>query len=196
MGDMGLSDPLEVCLKDIEDLTDIYFIPGNHDYDSQEYYDNLFDSSLSENNLDGKVVEIAGLKIAGLGGVFKGKVWHPDTGVKWSRREDLLHFLPSNVSNGGIRRHHECAIWYEDYEKLADLEADILVTHEAPSCHRHGFDELDLLAEMMGVKRIFHGHHHSHYKARLEGGIAVCGAPIQGVVNINGSLVTGGKNGC
>lgn len=187
---MGLNDRLEVCLKDIEDLTDIYFIPGNHDYDSQEYYDNLFDSSLSENNLDGKVVEIAGLKIAGLGGVFKGKIWHPDTGVKWSKREDLLHFLPSNVSNGGIRRHHECAIWYEDYEKLANLKADILVTHEAPSCHRHGYEDLDLLAEMMGVKLIVHGHHHKYYTSKLDNGIQVFGTPIQGVVDLKGNVIT------
>lgn len=192
---MDLNDPLEVCLKEIENLTDIYFIPGNHDYDRQEHYDNLFNSSLAKNNLDGKVVEIAGVKIAGLGGVFKGKVWHPDTGVKWTKREDLLHFLPSNVSNGGIPRHYECAIWYEDYERLADLKADVLVTHEAPSCHRHGFEELDLLAEIMGVKHIIHGHHHLHYNAHLESGISVSGAPLRGVVDINGSLVAGGKNG-
>jgi len=192
---MDLSEPLDECLAEIVDLTEIYFIPGNHDYDHQEYHDNLFNSSLSRNNLDGKVVEIAGLKIAGLGGVFKGKIWHPDTGVKWLRREDLLYSLPPNVSNGGIRRHHECAIWYEDYERLAEQKADILITHEAPSCHRHGFEELDLLAEVMGAKLIVHGHHHSHYNACLESGIRVCGAPLRGVVNINGSLVVGGKNG-
>jgi predicted phosphodiesterase len=196
LGDMDLLEPLEVCLAEVADLAEIYWIPGNHDYDRQEYYDNLFNSDLSKNNLDGKVVEIAGLKIAGLGGVFKGKVWHPDIGVKWSRREDLLHFLPSNVSKGGIRRHHECAIWPEDYERLAGLKADILVSHEAPSCHRYGFEELDLLAEMMGVKRIFHGHHHTYYMAHLESGVRVCGAPIQRVVDLNGSLVVGDKNGC
>jgi len=74
-------------------------------------------------------------------------------------------------------------------------KAVILLTHEAPSCHRHGFEELDLLAEVMGAKLIVHGHHHSHYNACLESGIRVCGAPLRGVVNINGSLVVGGKNG-
>ncbi|PHS72134.1 MAG: metallophosphoesterase [Cycloclasticus sp.] len=195
LGDMDAEQPLDECLEEISDLTEIYFIPGNHDYDREGWYNNLFGSSLSANNLDGRVVEVAGVKIAGLGGVFKGKVWHPESGIRWSRREDLLHFLPSNVSKHGLRRHHEAAIWYEDYERLAEQEADILVTHEAPSCHRHGFEELDVLAEMMGVKRIFHGHHHSHYKAHLESGINVCGAPLQGVVDINGDVIVGGTNG-
>lgn len=193
LGDMDLKQPMDECLEEIKNLTNIYWIPGNHDYDSQKYYDNLFDSSLSENNLDGKIVEVAGLKIAGLGGVFKGKVWHPDTGVRWSRREDLLHFLPSNVSKGGIRRHHECAIWYEDYERLADMKADILVTHEAPSCHRYGFETLDLLAQRLGAKLIVHGHHHEHYIDRLPSGIKVFGTPIKGVVDLEGHLVTRSK---
>jgi hypothetical protein len=40
------------------------------------------------------------------------------------------------------------------------LRADILVTHEAPSCHRHGFDVIDQLACALRVKELFHGHHH------------------------------------
>jgi len=196
LGDMGLSESLGICLKEVLGLTEIYFIPGNHDYDFQEYYDNLFNSSLLKNNLDGKVVEIAGLKIAGLGGVFKGKIWHPYTGIKWSKRDDLLYSLPSNVNKGGIRRHHECAIWYEDYERLAEQKADILITHEAPSCHRYGFEDLDILAEMMGAKLIVHGHHHVHYTDTLESGVEVFGAPISGVIDLNGSLVVGGENGC
>jgi len=193
LGDMGLEAPLEVTLKDIVDLTQIYFIPGNHDYDREDWYSNLFGSSLSANNLDGRVVEIAGVKIAGLGGVFKGKVWHPKAGVRWSRREDLLHFSPSNVIKNGLRRHHEAAIWYEDYEHLAEQKADVLVVHEAPSCHRYGFCELDELAEVMGAKLVVHGHHHAHYIDWLPNGIKVFGTPIQGVVDMEGNVVSGGE---
>jgi len=193
LGDMDLEAPLEVSLKDIVDLTQIYFIPGNHDYDREHWYNNLFRSSLSVNNLDGRVVEIAGVKIAGLGGVFKGKIWHPDVGLKWGKREEFLQASPSNIRKSGLRRHHKCAIWREDYERLADQEADILVTHEAPSCHQHGFDELDLLAEMMGARLIVHGHHHRHYIDRLPNGIKVFGTPIQGVIDFQGNVVTRSK---
>lgn len=34
----------------------------------------------------------------------------------------------------------QTAIFPDTYNRLADLEADVLVTHEAPGCHRHGFD--------------------------------------------------------
>lgn len=40
------------------------------------------------------------------------------------------------------------------------LQADILITHEAPSCHPYGCEALDVLAMDMKVKRSFHGHHH------------------------------------
>jgi cytosine/adenosine deaminase-related metal-dependent hydrolase len=43
---------------------------------------------------------------------------------------------------------------------LSKLRADILVTHEAPSCHPYGFAAIDALARAMGVVRSFHGHQH------------------------------------
>jgi predicted phosphodiesterase len=189
LGDFGLTTKLEIELEQITGLISLFWIPGNHDYDSPTLHSNLFESGYSANNLDGRVVDICDLKVAGLGGVFKGKVWHPDEPIRWKRREDLLHFLPSNVKKQGLPRHHEAAIWYEDYERLSKQQADILVTHEAPSCHPHGFIEIDLLAEMMGVKQIFHGHHHQYYSKILENGIQVCGAPISGVVDSSGNLL-------
>jgi hypothetical protein len=160
-----------------------------------EWHDNLFNSAYAANNLDGRVIDIGGLRVAGLGGIFKGRIWHPHSGepARWKSREDFLHYQPSNIRNSGLRRHHECAIWPEDYERLADQQADILVVHEAPSCHLHGFEEIDLLAEAMGVTQIYHGHHHRYYTAILESGIKVCGAPIQGVVDLKGNRVEGRK---
>jgi len=189
LGDFGLCARLDTELEQIAGLTSVYWIPGNHDYDSPALHSNLFESGYAENNIDGRVVDIGGLKVAGLGGVFKGKVWHPDEKIRWERREDLLNFLPSNAKKNGLPLHHEAAIWYEDYEALSLQKADILITHEAPSCHKHGFQEIDLLAQAMGANHIFHGHHHQHYTATLENGISVSGTPISGVVDLSGELI-------
>jgi len=174
LGDMGLDAPLEKTLAVILDKTEVWFIHGNHDTDTDEDYDYTFGSALSHRNLHGKVVEIAGLKVAGLGGVFRSKVWHPDLGVnngqpKWAKRETYMHFQPSVIRRNserysGLPRQHHSSIWYEDVELLSQQQADILVTHEAPSCHRYGFTVLDDLALTMGVERLFHGHHHEHYQ--------------------------------
>jgi hypothetical protein len=43
---------------------------------------------------------------------------------------------------------------------LADLRADVLITHEAPGYHPNGFELLDTLAQSMGAKVTVHGHHH------------------------------------
>ena len=52
------------------------------------------------------------------------------------------------------------AIYPEDVESLSKLRADILVTHEAPSCHPHGFALIDEFARSLQVARTFHGHQH------------------------------------
>lgn len=52
---------------------------------------------------------------------------------------------------------------------------DILLTHEAPGCHPHGFSVLDEYAFEAGAKLIIHGHHHEDYSGRIKGGIRVLG---------------------
>ncbi|ORU91082.1 MAG: hypothetical protein A6F72_00755 [Cycloclasticus sp. symbiont of Poecilosclerida sp. N] len=59
-----------------------------------------------------------------------------------------------------------------------------MVTHESPSCHRYGFEYLDVLAELMGAKLIVHGHQHVHYSDTLKNGIEVFGTPISGVIDL------------
>jgi hypothetical protein len=42
------------------------------------------------------VVEIAGLRVAGLGGVFRGRIWHPeDAGLqpRWRTREGTVNLM-------------------------------------------------------------------------------------------------------
>jgi len=177
LGDMGADAPLEKVLAPILDLTEAWFIHGNHDTDTDEDYEYTFGSDLADRNLHGRVEDVAGYRIAGLGGVFRSKVWHPELGVnngqpKWDKRETYMHYQPSNIKRasqkyGGLPRQHNSSIWYEDVEFLSQQQADILVTHEAPSCHRHGFSTLDELALSMGVSRMFHGHHHEHYQDEI-----------------------------
>lgn len=79
------------------------------------------------------------------------------------------------------------AIWPEDYEALACQQADILVTHEAPSCHPFGFVAIDHLARTMGVELIVHGHHHRHCTASLlDGRIRVIGVGLREAVDESG----------
>ncbi|GAA6143178.1 hypothetical protein NBRC116584_29960 [Hydrogenophaga sp. 5NK40-0174] len=61
------------------------------------------------------------------------------------------------------------AIYKQEVDELSRQPADILVCHEAPSCHPFGWAELDKLGQELGVVRVFHGHTHDdrtlEYKA-------------------------------
>lgn len=173
LGDMQLERPLEQALADL--TSRLWWIPGNHDSDRELWYDCLFDSALANRNLYGTVVDVGGVRVAGLGGVFRANVWHPDTGVNYRSRVDFLQRTDKAYHwRGGLPLQHRTAIWWEDYERLFDQRADILVTHEAPSCHRYGFKAIDELAQAMQVKQIVHGHHHEDYHDRI-GDIQVIG---------------------
>ena len=60
----------------------------------------------------------------------------------------------------GPPRKHWGTIYPETVDLLADLRADVLITHEAPSYHPNGFELLDSLAQCMGAQLVVHGHHH------------------------------------
>lgn len=69
---------------------------GNHDTDNVENYQNLFEDGLFKSrNLHGRIVEIDGLRFAGLGGVFRGEVWFPrEAGLK----EPSIRAMPSTCN--------------------------------------------------------------------------------------------------
>jgi predicted phosphodiesterase len=166
LGDMDLEAPLEEMVAGLEDR--VWWIGGNHEADRPHWYQHAYGSAaLAERCLDGRVVEIDGVRLAGLGGVFKQRVWHPETGINWPSRKRYLAHLPPRDRAKGLPLHVTLAIWHEDYECLYGQRADLLFTHEAPSCHRYGFAALDELAEAMGVKLLVHGHHHETYRAEL-----------------------------
>jgi len=183
LGDMCFDHPIEQCFDTI-----LHWIHGNHDTDKQHWFENVFHSPWSQQSIHGRVEEIAGIHIAGLGGVFRGKVWHPNeeprfyTRKKWQEVHSHKRF--AQVYEASMRKH-ESTIWYEDYQGLSKFNADILVLHEAPSSDRHGYKALDDLAEMLGVRLILHGHHHRCYCQTLENGIAVVGLGLAQIARLN-----------
>lgn len=195
LGDMDLERPLHEEIEPVVATTDVWWIPGNHDFESAELYSHLFDSSLSSRNLHGRVVEIGGLRVAGLGGVFTASTWDPKVGPgtpMYHSREDFLKTMgQGNRWRGGLPRRRRQAIWPEDYEALCEQRADVLVTHEAPTTHEHGYKEIDELARAMGVQLIVHGHHHRTYIAEMDG-IIVYGVGMAAVVDLTGTVIEPG----
>ena len=49
------------------------------------------------------------------------------------------------------------------------------MTHEAPTCHRHGFVGIDMAAEACRARLVVHGHHHESYTGEIGRGTKVCG---------------------
>lgn len=182
IGDMDLERPLT---DELEPLfrrgTAVWWIYGNHDCDNETWYRNLTESH-PEGNLGNRVQSMCGLRVAGLGGVYRGRIWYPDgkEPPRFETREAYLATLPkSHRWRGGLPMRQRATIFPEDHELLGRQRADILVCHEAPSTHETGgFPVIDDLARKMGIRLIVHGHHHRGYEAELEGGIKVQGLAI------------------
>jgi predicted phosphodiesterase len=163
LGDVQTQEPLESALRPILDHTEVWWIHGNHDTDSDADYDNLFGSALANRNLHGRVVEVAGVRIAGLGGIFRRQVWNAPGQPRYPSAEAFIAQCgKGNRWRGGLPRKHRSSIFPSDYGALLQAKADVLVTHEAPSCHPHGFQAIDALAASLGVRKAYHGHHHEH----------------------------------
>ena len=166
LGDMEPGRLLDEELAPI--LDKVWFIHGNHDTDSNEHWERVWASGLAGRSLHGRVVTLpGGIRIAGLGGVFRETVWYPDPAAA---RAGLPAFRSSAEHTrltprqerwrGGPQRRHWSSVYPQEVDRLADLSADILVTHEAPGYHPNGFAILDTLAQSLGVKVAVHGHHH------------------------------------
>lgn len=206
LGDIEAPQPLEQVLAKVLKQTEVWFIPGNHDTDRPELWANLTDSCLASHNLHGRVVEIDGVRVAGLGGVFREEIWWPDP----------VTALPSFESYAAYQQHakyissrempdlktanrlmkHRSSIFGAEYDALVGQEADVLVTHEAPSCHRYGFKAIDELARTMRIKTSFHGHHHDSldYRAQWQTlGFNAYGIGLRGIANLHGVSLKAGE---
>jgi Icc-related predicted phosphoesterase len=187
-------------------LTDIWWIPGNHDTDSQTNHDNLFSSKLAHQNLHGRIEVIDGQRVAGLGGVFRGTIWQPDVSSAYNHysysdfeininREVAYGRLQQGTANVYLRTH-KSTIFPDVYNALYAEPADILVTHDAPACHHHGSLALEDLAQSMKVKKTFHGHHHDRqdYSDKFAAqGFEAYGVGKGGVSDIDGKVIRQGE---
>jgi predicted phosphodiesterase len=204
LGDIQCDRPLDELAAPLLDRgIKLHWIFGNHDDDGgPEMWANLVEPDRNPRTTDGalhaKVVEIAGVRIAGLGGTFRPRIWDPPDPPRVSRRSQL----PSDLADLGWGEGHiaslinslgATAIWPEDYDYLASQSADILVTHEAPRSHPAGNAALDALARAMGASLIVHGHHHVSYRAIAHDGLRAMGvAPAWGAA-IDGQLLWTGE---
>lgn len=190
LGDLESPAPLDQVLAPILQHTAVWWIQGNHDTDREASYDNLYGSSLADRNLHGRVVEVAGMRIAGLGGVFREKIWSPPTAPQYESAEDFTRQCGrGNRWRGGLPLRHRSTIFPDEYQRLGRQRADVLVTHEAPGTHRNGFPALGDLAQKLAVRTMLHGHHHEHYEAQLGNGTKVIGVGLRGIVDLDGQTV-------
>jgi predicted phosphodiesterase len=194
LGDYDLETPLENALQDIVGLTEIWWIAGNHDFDTPVKHHNLFHSALADKGLHLKVINVAGIRIAGLGGIFLGRVWYPPQVPKWADKQQYIDAQLSHFKGGGMPLKYQCAIWHDEFQALAQLKADILVTHEAPGSHKHGFPVIGELASAMGVKQIFHGHLHENYSKTIKHNIQVIGVANATVADLAGNTISDWSN--
>lgn len=214
LGDMESERPFHEEVRPLQDAgIEVWWIPGNHDTEHAESYRNLFESELADRNLHGSVVEIAGLRVAGLGGVFRSTIWYARDGdmePEFQNYRDYLKHLNrirparERKDEGELRPRsmqeikHLSSIFPDVMEKLARQRADILVTHEAPGCHPFGFQIIGDLAHTMRVNTVFHGHHHEwrDYSAFNNASpYSVISVPFRGIVDHHGGLIVQGNDG-
>lgn len=214
LGDLECPVPFSDCVAEIEAAgIECWVIPGNHDTDTSENYLNLFgDTLFQERNLHGCVVEIAGLRIAGLGGIFREKVWDPDrdempairnwqklVATQNAKRPTRLRIdqpTVEQIASDSVLRKHSSTIFYDDWFHLYGQRADILVTHEAPDCHEYGYKAITSLAQSLKVKFAFHGHMHEDKRYNTEYlGFQAAGVGFCGITDQYGGLIRVGEFG-
>lgn len=189
LGDLVPSCSLDEIFKNVKD-TEVYWIPGNHDTDTDLIYDRLWRSKFAHHNLHGVVQEICGVRVAGLGGVFRGQIWMPPQEPTYPSPGLFLRKLGKKVMwRGGLPRRHRSTIFYSVYERLAANRADILITHEAPSMHGKGFAAIDKLAVKLGVKMVFHAHQHESKVYASGASFGARGLGLRGIIDLDGNVI-------
>lgn len=200
--------PLHLELEPILAPTELFWILGNHDIDSQESYSNLVESQLADRDLCGRVVTlVSGLRVAALGGVFRGEIWTPpaepncksfDGYVRATKGKQAPHDSAIKSERyarlfAGKLLKHRSSIFPQTLRALATQRADVLITHEAPSCHPHGWNEIDKLARAMRVRLVVHGHHHDslpYPDAEEKLGFSMVGVGLPGITAVDADLNT------
>ena len=202
LGDIECTAPLDHVAAPLLDRgVAVYWIHGNHEHDSgPEMWANLAEPERNPLTAAGalhtRVVEIDGVRVAGLGGTFLPHVWAGNAPPRLHRREQLAADLAANhpglsPDQASMTMHflNTTAIWPEDVDALAAQKADVLVTHDAPSSHPEGSLVLDNLGRAMGARLIVHGHHHITSHAQAVDGLRVLGVGDAWAVGMDGAVV-------
>ena len=176
LGDCDLGRPLHVELATVFAAgVEVAYLYGNHEKDMPEFWNNLVGDHPG-GLLHATVRRFGPYDVAGLAGVFKQRIWLPPAAPVFEGRAAFIRQLAHHERwRGGLPLRKRDAIFPEDILALRDRRADILVVHEAPSTHRHGFAVLDDLARDLRVRLVVHGHHHSSITGVTADGIAVIG---------------------
>lgn len=193
VGDCDCHQPLPRIMAPVLDAGwSVHWILGNHDTDTDHGFDHLV-AAHPDGDLGLCVTEIDGLRIGGLPGVFKPRIWYPraDTPgeaiepARFPTRESFMEALrPDQLWRGGLPLWHRDTIFPEDFDRLAAERFDILVAHEAPSSHPYGFAVLDDLARSAGAWLVVHGHHHDSYDRVMANGVRVRGLGLSEVYEL------------
>lgn len=203
LGDMDLDQRLDIKLSPMLDAgIDVRWIAGNHDGDDTAWHDRLFhaDRGLDKCDVNGRVEVVGGMRIAGLGGVFRGKVWNPNVHSKPDparyTREDYVRFITQAARwRRGVPMKHRVSIFPEDFDALRKASeelggVDILVCHEAPTTHKNGFAAIDRLAHDIDARLVIHGHHHYAYEGKMSNGVRVRGLARAEAWLLNSGMLT------
>jgi len=200
LGDMECTDTLDRLAEPIlAHGATLHWIFGNHDADGGPgMWANLADPArnpaTAAGALHGRVVEIGGVRVAGLGGTFHTRVWNPPAAPRLHGRAELAADMATlgpgwsaDAAATLARNLAAMAIWPEDVAALSRQRADVLVTHEAPSSHPSGAAVLDDLARAIGARLVVHGHHHVGYRARAQDGLEAQGVPAAWGIGLGGA---------
>lgn len=176
-----------------------WFVHGNHESDQADTWVNTLDCW--ERNLSGRVETIVGVRIAGLGGVFREETWYPPAEPTFHSYDAYIQHLASiqptrlrgDVGNSKRARVASSSIFPGVIKELSRQPADVLVTHEAPGCCRDGFAVIDDLARKLGVRKVFSGHH--HHDQHLSGfGFESYQVGLRGIRDLSGAIIKIGES--
>ena len=192
LGDQTPYRPLEEELAPLgtELLARTWFILGNHDSDQPEYMHNH--GGMWDRHLHGRVITVEGLRIGGVSGTFRKRIWYPPEQAHWQDRQSFQEHVLAEKDTALKKRllqEQWTTIFPEDLS-VPRQPMDILLTHEAPGCHKHGFAVFDHFARRMGVQWIFHGHHHEDSMGMLAPGMGVVGLGLCQCMVWDGSMFT------
>ena len=96
---------------------------------------------MSAANLHCRVAQVGSWRVAGLGGIFRRRIWSPPEDPTFPSyeawRADLLDRRPPKdfgLAESTEERRHLTTIFPEAIAALERQGADILISHEAPEC--------------------------------------------------------------